>query len=129
MLFASVYVRLCPAAYIRTEIYGNLVRMIVLNHCGVSNAIYYSSCFPQPYGIRKNSEGSVQIDYSPAAVDFANFNQAVQFTVDQQKHRRDVYPWQDEYARLNMISHVITVMDKLAGKFSVFLDGLSEWRN
>ena len=111
------------------EIYSNLVRMIVLNHCGVSNAIYYSSRFPQPYGIPLDSEGLVQVDYNPAAVDFANFHQAVQFTVDQQKHHRDVHPWQDEYARINTISHVITVTDKLAGKFSVILDGLSEWHN
>jgi len=111
------------------EFYGNLVRMIVLNHCGVSNAIYYSSRFPQPYGIPLDTEGSIQIDYTPTAVDFANFNQAVQFTVDQQKRHRDIYPWQDEYAWLNTISHVITVKDKLAGKFSVLLDGLSEWRN
>jgi len=103
--------------------------MIVLNHCGVTNAVYYSSCFPQPYRIPLDSEGSVQIDYTPAAVDFANFGQAVQFTVDQQKRRRDVHPWQDKYAWINTISHVITVTDKLAGKFSVILDGLSEWCN
>ena len=103
--------------------------MIVLNHCGITNAVYYSSRFPQPYRIPLDLESSVQVDYTPVAVNFANFHQAVQFTVDQQKHHRDVHPWQDEYAQINTISHVITVTDKLAGKFSVILDGLSEWRN
>ena len=53
----------------------------------------------------------------------------VQFTVDQQKHCRDVYARQDKYAWINTILHVITITDKLAGKFSVILDGLSEWHN
>ena len=103
--------------------------MIVLNHCGVTNAVYYSSRFPQPYAIPLDLEGSVKIDYQPAAVDFANFSSAVQFIVDQDRRKRELYVWQDEYARINTISHVITIDDKLAGKATVFLNGLSEWRN
>jgi len=103
--------------------------MIVLNHCGITNAVYYSSRFPQPYRIPLDLESSVQVDYTPVAVNFANFHQAVQFTVDQQKRHHDVYAWQDEYARINTILYIITITDKLTGKFSVILDGLSEWCN
>ena len=103
--------------------------MIVLNHCGITNAVYYSSCFPQPYAIPLDLEGSIKIDYQPTAIDFANFSSAVQFIVDQQRCKRELYLWQDKYAQINTILHVITVDDKLAAKVTIILNGLSEWCN
>ena len=39
-LFTSVYVDQQSAAYINTSLEGDLVTMLVLNHCGVSNTVY-----------------------------------------------------------------------------------------
>ena len=103
--------------------------MIILNHCGITNAVYYSSHFPQPYSIPVEAEGKVQLDYTPAGVDFANLKDAVQFQVDQRTRRHEIHIWQDKYTRLNTISHIVTIHDKLARDFTVLLNGQSEWQN
>ena len=103
--------------------------MIVLNHCGITNTVYYSSHFPQPYGIPSEVDAKILVDYQPAAVDFANFNTAVQYTVDQCKGTQELYLWQDAYAQINTILHVVTIQDRMCGKIMVMFYGWSEWRN
>ena len=103
--------------------------MLVINHCGVSNAVYHTSRFPRPYSALVDAEGSLSLDYQPAGADFAALKEAIQYSLDLKKDRRELHPWQDEFARLSTISHVVTVHDRRAGTFTVLLDGVSEYRN
>ena len=103
--------------------------MLVVNHCGVTNAVFHTSRFPRPYSSLVEAEGRVTVDYSPAGVDLARLKEAIQYQLDIKKDRRELYPWQDEFLRLDTISHVITVHDRRAGDFTVILDGVSERRN
>jgi len=127
MLFTSVYVDQQSAAYINTSLEAHLVTMLVINHCGVSNTVYHTSCFPCPYSALVEAEGSLSLDYSPVGADFATLKEAIQYSQDLKKDHRELHPWQDEFACLSTISHVVTVHDRQAGTFTVLLDGVSEY--
>lgn len=104
--------------------------MIILNHCGVSNAVYYSSHFTHPYAIPTSSEeGSVSIDYNPGPVDLGCIAKASEAFVDQTNNTHTPGKLEKPLTELDTISHVITVRDKDYGTFSLLLDGNSEYRN
>ena len=104
--------------------------MIVINHCGVNNTCYQTSHLPHPYSpVPSPNDGSVSVDYIPGKVPWGvlhmNAQEYLCDLVSGYIRRHITGNVDDDYE----ISHAITVTDTRFGKFTVFLDKQSEYRN
>ena len=104
--------------------------MIVLNHCGVSNAVYYTSHFSHPYAFPPSpEEGSVSIDYNPGPMDLDNISKATEAFVDQTTNAHTPGKLDKPLTKLDTISHIVIIKDKDYRTFSLLLDRNSEYCN
>ena len=75
----------------------HLVTMLVINHYGVTNAVFHTSHFPRPYSSLVEAEGRVIVDYLPLGVDLAQLKEAIQYQLDLKKDCQELHLWQDEF--------------------------------